>query len=59
MIERGHKLAPHFTAMVSRSHYIDLAMKTNRDYLVRIRQVVNQGLLSNIGLDASGQEDVL
>jgi hypothetical protein len=46
MIERGHKLAPHLQAMISRSHYIDLAMKSKRDYLVRIRQVVDQGLLS-------------
>jgi hypothetical protein len=48
MIDRGHKLAPHLQAMVSRSHYIDLAMKTRRDYLVRIRQVVKQGLLGDL-----------
>jgi len=45
MIEKGHKLAPHLQAMISRSHYIDLAMKSKRDYLIRIRQVVSQGLL--------------
>jgi hypothetical protein len=48
MIERGHKLAPHLGALVSRSHYIDLAMKTRRDYLVRIRQVIKQGLLKDL-----------
>jgi hypothetical protein len=48
MIDRGHRLAPHFQALVSRSHYIDMAMKTRRDYLVRIRQVIDQGLLSNL-----------
>lgn len=48
LIDRGHKLAPHLQALVSRSHYIDLAMKTRRDYLVRIRQVVKQGLLGNL-----------
>lgn len=45
MIDRGHKLAPHLSALVSRAHYVDLAMKTRRDYLVRIRQVIDQGLL--------------
>ena len=50
MIERGHKLAPHLEALVSRSHYIDLAMKTRRDYLVRIRQVIRQGLLGDLSL---------
>jgi hypothetical protein len=48
MIERGHKLAPHLGALVSRSHYIDLSMKTRRDYLVRIRQVIKQGLLKDL-----------
>jgi hypothetical protein len=57
MIDRGHKLAPHLQALVSRSHYIDLAMKTRRDYLVRIRQVIAQGLLDNLSLDE--QADVI
>lgn len=52
MIDRGHKLAPHLQAMVSRSHYIDLAMKSRRDYLVRIRQVIKQGLLADLTVDA-------
>ncbi len=57
MIDRGHKLAPHLQALVSRSHYIDLAMKTRRDYLVRIRQVIAMGLLSHLTLDE--QADVI
>ena len=52
MIDRGHKLAPHLQALVSRSHYIDLAMKTRRDYLVRIRQVIRQGLLGELSFEA-------
>lgn len=59
MIEKGHKAAPHMQALVSRSHYIDLAMKTRRDYMVRIKQVVKQGLLSNQGLNKEQQDDVL
>ena len=50
MIARGHKLAPHLEALVSRSHYIDLQMKTRRDYLVRIRQVIRQGLLGDLSM---------
>jgi len=52
MIDRGHKLAPHLQALVSRAHYIDLAMKTRRDYLVRIRQVIRQGLLGDMTTEA-------
>lgn len=59
MIDRGSRLAPHLSALVSRAHYIDLAMKNQRDYLIRIRQVVRGGLLQNIGLDATAQADVL
>jgi hypothetical protein len=59
MIERGNKLAPHLQALVSRAHYIDMAMKTKRDYLIRIRQVIRQGLLRNIGLTEEAQLDVI
>lgn len=52
MIDRGHKLAPHLQALVSRAHYVDLAMKTRRDYLVRIRQVIRQGLLGELSFEA-------
>jgi len=57
MIDKGHKLAPHLQALVSRAHYIDLAMKTRRDYLIRIKQVIRQGLLSH--LNATEQEEVI
>ena len=59
MIARGSKLAPHLQALVSRAHYVDLAMKTKRDYIVRIHQVVRQGLLANIGLSPAARADVL
>jgi hypothetical protein len=52
MIQRGHKLAPHVQALLSRSHYIDLAMKTKRDYIVRIKQVIAMGMLDTM----TGQE---
>jgi hypothetical protein len=57
MIEKGHKAAPHMQALVSRSHYIDLAMKTRRDYMIRIKQVVKQGLLAH--LSKNQQDDVM
>ena len=59
MIARGHRLAPHLQALISRSHYIDLAMRTPRDYIIRIRMVLRNGMLEKIGLDEQGQQDVL
>lgn len=56
LIASGNKLAPHFEALVSRSHYLDLAMKTKMDYLVRIKQVVrNNGMLRSRGFSASDE----
>lgn len=53
MIASGNKLAPHFEALVSRSHYLDLAMKTKLDYIVRIKQVVRGGMLAKRGFSQS------
>lgn len=52
MIARQHRLSVHFEALISRSHYLDLAMKTRRDYLIRIKQVVAKGMLRKMGLNA-------
>lgn len=60
LIAKGNKLAPHFEALISRSHYLDLAMKTKKDYVVRIKQVVfGKGMLSRDGFtDAEAREIV-
>ena len=59
MIKSGNKLTPHFQALVSRSHYLDLAMKTKMDYIVRIRQVVRGGMLRDRGFNAAEQTMIL
>lgn len=59
MIAKGHKLSPHLAALQSRAHYIDLAMTSRRHYLVRIRQVIKQGLLKNQDLTIAEQKDVV
>lgn len=59
MIGRGHKLAPHLAALVSRSYYIDLSMKTTRDYMIRIKQVANGALFDRMGLTVAQKHDVM
>jgi len=59
MIQQGTKLAPHFEAMISRSHYLDLAMHTKLDYIVRIKQVLALGMLSAEGFSKSQENEVL
>lgn len=49
MIESKDKMAPHYEALISRSYYISLTMKTRRDYFIRIRDVItDEGMLSDI-----------
>jgi hypothetical protein len=47
LIDKGNKLAPHFQALISRSHYLDVGIKTKRDYIVRLKQAVASGMLDN------------
>jgi hypothetical protein len=47
-VDKKHKSAPHLEALMSRSHYIDLTLKSKQDYLVRIKQVIKGGMLSEL-----------
>lgn len=59
MIERGHRLAVHLQALISRSHYIFLGMRNARDFLIRIKQIQKRGLLASRGLNESQQAEVM
>lgn len=59
MIAKAHKLSPHLAALVSRAHYVDLAMKTRRDYIIRIKQVLKTGLLKKSGLNSEQEQEVM
>lgn len=59
MIEKNTKLSNHLEAMVTRAHYIDLMMKTKRDYLLRVYQVVEQGLFDNRDMTDEMIDDTL
>lgn len=59
-VASGNKLAPHFQALISRSLYVDLAIKSNREYLIRIKQVVrDNAMLSEEGFTEAEQETIL
>jgi hypothetical protein len=52
MISQGNKLAPHFSALISRSFYIDLNMNSSREYLLRIKDVLeNTDMAYTLGLN--------
>ncbi|HET8687663.1 MAG TPA: hypothetical protein VFM18_13515 [Methanosarcina sp.] len=46
--QKDNAMSPHFAAMMSRSHFVDLAIKTQREYMVRIKSVVyKSGMLND------------
>ena len=59
MIANQDKFSVHYEAFISRSYYIDLAMRNRRDYLIRIKDVIdNEGMLTD-KLNSDQIKDVL
>jgi hypothetical protein len=50
IINSGGKLAPHLSAIESRSLILDLKIKTRREYLIKIEHALEEGLLSSKGI---------
>ena len=57
---KSKKLKDHLEAIESRCHYLDLTIDTEREKLLRIKQVVEQhGMLDNHELDDSAKQEVV
>ena len=48
---KSKKMRDHLEALESRCHYIDLTIDTDREKLLRINQIVQDGMLDEYGLD--------
>ena len=48
---RSKKLKDHLDALESRCHYIDLEMDTNREKILRIKQITMDGMLDAYEFD--------
>lgn len=59
MAESDTAIAPHIRAMLSRSMYIDLGFNCKRTYFLRIKQVVQNGMLSDMAIDYTVEQDLL
>ena len=59
LVDKGHSLSPHFEALMSRSLYIDLGMKTKKDCIVRIKQVIESNALESHGISAKSAGEIL
>jgi hypothetical protein len=57
---RSKKLRAHLEALESRCHYIDLEMSSNREKILRIEQIVDDGMLDDRdNLDDVGKKEVV
>lgn len=56
---RSKKLQDHLAALESRCHYIDLKMDTDREKMLRIRQIISDGMLSHYKFDSAAQDEII
>lgn len=56
---RSKKLRDHLDALESRCHYIDLQMDTNREKILRIKQIVGDGMLDDYEFDECQKDEVV
>ena len=56
---RSKKLRDHLDALESRCHYIDLQMDTNREKILRIKQIVGEGMLDRYEFGEIQKDEVV
>ena len=56
---KGKKMRDHLTALESRCHYIDLTIDTDREKMLRIKQITNDGMLDSYKLDDEVVQDIV
>jgi hypothetical protein len=56
---RSKKLQEHLAALESRCHYIDLRMDTDREKMLRIKQIVKDGMLDSYELEDVAKDEVV
>lgn len=56
---KSKKLRDHLEALESRCHYIDLTIDTLREKLLRIQQIVKDGMLNSYALDDVTKQQVV
>ena len=56
---RSKKLQEHLAALESRCNYIDLKMDTDREKVLRIKQIVQDGMLSSYEFDDVVRDEVV
>jgi hypothetical protein len=56
---RSKKLQDHLAALESRCHYIDLQMDTEREKVLRIKQIVSDGMLDSYEFEDIQKDEIV
>jgi hypothetical protein len=56
---KSKKLRDHLEALESRCHYIDLTIDSERDKMLRIQQITNDGMLDEYGLSKDTIDEIV
>lgn len=56
---KSKKIKDHLAALMSRCHYIDLEMDSERDRFLRINQIVRDGMLDEYNFGEQGNKEVI
>jgi len=56
---KSRKLRDHLEALESRCHYLDLTIDTDREKILRIRQIIEDGMLDEYEFGDDGREEVV
>ena len=56
---KSRNLKAHLDALESRCHYIDLQMDTPREKLLRIKQIVGEGMLQKYEFEEADKEEII
>ncbi len=56
---KSKKLRDHLEALESRCHYLDLTIDTEREKILRIKQIIGDGMLDKYELSAEAKQEVI
>jgi DNA-binding NarL/FixJ family response regulator len=56
---KSKKLQDHLAALESRCHYLDLTIDTEREKILRIKQIVNDGMLNDYEFDEATVQEIV
>jgi hypothetical protein len=58
-IAKGSRISSHLEAIMSRCHYLDLEISTVRDKILRIKQIVREGMLNPYNFTQQQENDIV